>query len=324
MIITGRSNSLKVIERIKSSETSLPIFCTASHWNTEAILLAAKNIAEKYQIKNIPVAVAMTFNYDYMPQAQRITHTNNARLGFLSIMKHLQVLADDTGSPYYEIQVLPHLDHADPVRDKWALTEGTEYLASVMFDAQRYPLEENIELTTEYVKKYGNNILIEGIMDDLSVFQAHEKKSKTEGDDYPERVYDYMKKTKVDFLVADLGTEQQSQGVGKNVYLKERAQSIYKLMNDKKLVLHGTSCLSDEEITSLPGDGILRVNMWTRIAREAGLYAYDSLKSREDKIRMNDFDSIESYRYLMDSIEKAASVMEETMEALGYKNLRKN
>ena len=26
----------------------LPIFCTGSHWNTEAILLAAKNISEKY------------------------------------------------------------------------------------------------------------------------------------------------------------------------------------------------------------------------------------------------------------------------------------
>jgi len=33
-------------------------------------------------------------------------------------------------------------------------------------------------------------------------------------------LYDYMKTTGVDFLVADLGTEQQSQGVGKNVYLK--------------------------------------------------------------------------------------------------------
>ena len=138
----------------------------------------------------------MTFNYDYMPQARRITHTNNARLGFLSIMKHLRVLADDPDSPYHGVQVLPHLDHADPVRDKWALTEGTEYLASVMFDAQRYPLEENIDLTTEYVKKYGRNILIEGIMDDLSVFHAHEKINEDVTDDYPERADKYLKKQK--------------------------------------------------------------------------------------------------------------------------------
>ena len=132
---------------------------------------------------------------------------------------------------------------------------------------------------------------------------------------------EYIKKTKVDFLVADLGTEQQSDGVGKSVYLKERARNIRELINDRVLVLHGTSCLSDEEIGKLPGDGVLRVNMWTRIARETGLYAFDQLKNREDKIRNNDFNAIESHRYLMDSIEKAASIMEGIMESLGYADL---
>ena len=322
MIIKGRKKSLEVIDRIKSKNTSLPIFCTASHWNTEAILLAAKKTGEKYGIRNVPVAIAMTFNYDYMPQAQRITRTNDARLGFLSIMKHLEVLADDPGSPYYEVQVLPHLDHADPFRDKWALTEGIDFLASVMFDAQKYPLKENIELTTSYVKEFGDKVLIEGIMDELSVFHAHEKKAGPVVDDYPERAFNYIKKTKVDFLVADLGTEQQSQGVGKNIYLKERAIKIQALLNDRKLVLHGTSCLSDSQIRLLPGNGILRVNMWTRIAREAGLYAFNQLKNREDKIRINDFDSIESHQYLIDSIEKASSIMEGIMESLGYNNLK--
>ena len=322
MIITERNHALEVTERIKGSNTSLPIFCTGSHWNTEAILIAAKNIGKKYGLKNVPVAIAMTFNYEYMPQAQRITATNDARLGFISNMKHMQVLANDPASPYYGVQVLPHLDHADPVRDKWALTEGTEYLASVMFDAQRYPLKENIELTTEYVKNYKSKVLIEGIMDELSVFAAHEKQADTTIDDYHIRANDYMKKTGIDFLVADLGTEQQSDGVGKSVYLKERARNIRELINDRVLVLHGTSCLSNEEIGQLPGDGILRVNMWTRIARETGLYAIEQLKSREDKIKTNDFNAIESHRYMMDSIEKAASIMEGIMDSLGYGNLK--
>lgn len=321
MIITKRNLALDVTERIKSHNTSLPIFCTGSHWNTEAILLAAKNIGLKYGIQNVPVAIAMTFNYEYMPQAQRITATNDARLGFLSNMKHLQVLGNDPASPYYGVQILPHLDHADPVRDKWALTEGTKYLASVMLDAQRYSLKENIELTTEYVKKFGNIVLIEGIMDELSVFQTHEKLGSLVADDYHERALDYMKKTGADFLVADLGTEQQSDGVGKSVYLKERARNIREMINDRVLVLHGTSCLSDDEISQLPGDGILRVNMWTRIARETGQYAIDELKCREDKIRRNDFNAIESHQYLMDSIEKAASIMEGIMESLGYADL---
>lgn len=321
MIVKGRKKSQEVIESIKSKNTSLAVFCTASHWNTEAILLAAKIIGDKYRIRSVPIGIAMTFNYDYMPQAQRVTQTGNARLGFLSVIKHLQVLADDPGSPYYRVHVLPHLDHADPFRDKWALTEGTEFLASVMFDAQKYPLKENIELTKAYVKEYGENILIEGIMDGLNVFQAHKKKDSDTVDDYPERAYDYLKKTKVDFLVADLGTEQQSRGIGESRYLKERAINIYKLLNDRRLVLHGTSCLSDSEIKLLPNDGILRVNIWTRIVREAGLHAFNQLKNREDKIQNNDFDSIESYRYLMDSISKASYIMEVIMESLGYANL---
>ncbi len=322
MLITGRNNVEKVTERIKSCNTSLPIFCTGSHWNTEAILLAAKRIGEKYNIQKVPVAIAMTFNYEYMPQAQRITYTRDARLGFLSNIQHLKILSDDKGSPYYNVQVLPHLDHADPVRDRWALTDGTDYLASVMFDAQRYPVKKNVELTTAYVNEYKSKVFIEGIMDELSVFQAHEKQSDTTIDNYPERAFEYVKNTKVDYLVADLGTEQQSQGVGKSIYLKERARNIQKLFFDRILVLHGTSCLSDNEISSLPNDGILRVNMWTRIARDTGLYAFAKLKNRENLIRKNDFNAIESHQYLMDSIEKAASIMEGIMESLGYRNFK--
>lgn len=320
MIVTDRNSSTEIIERIKSQKVSLPIFCTGSHWNTEAILMAAKNIGEKYNIKNVPVAIAMTFNYVYMPQAQRVTHTNDARLGFISQMQHLMVLANDKKSPYNNVQVLPHLDHADPVRDKWALTEGTDYLATVMFDAQKYPLEENVKMTSDYVNTYKNKLMIEGIMDELSVSVSNKKQSH-DTDHYPERALKYINETGIDFLVADLGTEQQSDNIGKSIYLKKRAIEIRELVGDKILVLHGTSCLSDEEIATLPEDGILRVNMWTRIARESGLYAIDQLHRREEKIKANNFNAIESHQYLMDCTEKAALIMEEIMISLGYDKL---
>jgi fructose/tagatose bisphosphate aldolase len=320
MIVTDRKDSQKIIERIKSQKVSLPIFCTASYWNTEAILLAARNIGEKFNLKDVPVAIAMTYNYEYMPQAQRITYSKDPRLGFISILQHLRVLANDPKSPYYNIVVLPHLDHADPVRDRWALTEGTDYLASVMFDAQKYPLDENIKMTSDYVKKYKNKVMIEGIMDQLSVSVA-DKKHNSLIDNYPERAVDYIKNTGIDFLVADLGTEQQSNAVGKSVYLKKRAREIRQLVGDKILVLHGTSCLSGDEIATLPEDGILRVNMWTRIVRDAGLYAIDQLHKREEMIRMNNFNAIDSHQYLMDSTEKAAQIMEEIMISLGYAHL---
>ena len=191
----------------------------------KAILLAAKRIGEKYNLKHIPVALAMTFNYKYMPQAQRITYTRNSSLGFLSQMNHLRVLTNDPGSPYYNIQVLPHLDHADPIIDKWALSKGTDYLASVMFDAQKYPLSENLQMTQEYVRKYKSKIMIEGAMDELTVSEAHVKQDAVI-DNYPERAFDYFQKTGVYFLVADLGTEQQSKTIGKSKYLGNCARAI--------------------------------------------------------------------------------------------------
>jgi fructose/tagatose bisphosphate aldolase len=126
----------------------------------------------------------------------------------------------------------------------------------------------------------------------------------------------------VDFLVADLGTEQQSSSMGKCEYLSDRARELTMNLGKAMLVLHGTSCLSNDQIASLPKDGIVRVNMWTRIARESGQYAAQKLVERMDQIMNGDFESSESRQYIFDSIEKAADIMEETLELLGYINLR--
>jgi fructose/tagatose bisphosphate aldolase len=258
----------------------------------------------------------MTFNYKHMPQACRITYGKNPKEGFLSNLSHLNILCGSDSSTYSNVVVLPHLDHADPHRDVWALTEGSKYLASAMFDAQTYDFAYNISMTADYVRNYGKDILIEGIMEQLTVEGA--AKASKHDDTYVEKAVDYLSKTGIDFLVADLGTEQQSSEAGHCVYLQERAQKLTVALGRPMLVMHGTSCLNDEQMSSLASDGIIRVNMWTRIAREAGLYAAEKL---EERIGHPDFDAVESHQYLMDSIEKAAEIMENTLEILGYANL---
>ena len=317
-IVTARKESLKVVDRVIENNASMAIFCTASHWNTEAILLAAKKLCDKYQIESVPLAIAMTFNYPYMPQAQRITHSKNAKLGFQSIMEYLHLLCNSTDSPYHNIYVLPHLDHADPERDGWALTEGTKYLSSAMFDAQRYPSERNMSMTRDYVGKYGKNIMVEGIMEELVVADKHAKSENSPADGYLEKAAAYVKTTGIDFLVADLGTEQQASSSSAK-YLKERAKGLTSTLGRKMLVLHGTSSLNKEQMVSLPGDGVVRVNMWTKIAREAGLYAAGNLIKRSETFAGN-FESVESNRYLMDSIDKASDMMLEILETLNYAN----
>lgn len=316
-IIKGRNNARAVIDEVIERKASMPIFCTASHWNTEAILLAGKKFCDKYDIESIPLSVAMTFNYHYMPQSQRVTHAAISKLGFISCMEHLRVLCDTPDSPYARIKVLPHLDHADPTNDLWALTTGSEYLTSAMFDAQTYPAHENIKLTSEYVQTYGKKLLVEGIIEELPVADKHAKGGNVI-DNYPEKAANYVARTNVDFLVADLGTEQQSSGSSCH-YLQERALEVTRQLGKPMLVLHGTSSLSPDEIANLPNDGVVRVNMWTKIAREAGQYAASNLFRRAPELYSNDFEAAESHQYLMDSIDKASDMMLDVIEKLNFK-----
>jgi hypothetical protein len=71
----------------------------------------------------------------------------------------------------------------------------------------------------------------------------------------------------------------------------------------------------------LPSDGIIRVNMWTRIVREAGQAAANRLFTRRDGIAVGDFEATESRGYLYDSIEAAAAIMVDVMDAIGYPRL---
>lgn len=319
-VITQRKQSQSIIAQSIENGVAMAIFCTASHWNTEAILLAAKKLCDKYQIESVPLAIAMTFNYPYMPQAQRVTHTQNPKLGFLSVMEHLHLLASDRDSPYHRIAVLPHLDHADPERDQWALTEGTKYLASAMFDAQRYPAAQNLTMTRDYVKAHGKSIMIEGIMEELTVADKHLKHDAAPVDDYAAKAAQYVKATDIDFLVADLGTEQQSANSGSVKYLQARARDLTATLGRKMLVLHGTSSLNCNQMSSLADDGVVRVNMWTKIAREAGKYAAGNLFKRAESLYGGDFEAAESKHYLMDSIDKASDMMLEILETLNYQN----
>lgn len=317
-IITERNASLKVFEKAAERGTSIGIFCTASYWNTEAILMAAQRISEKYQIEQVPVVVATTFTYPHMPQCERFLHCGDAKAGILSHFGYLNAVAGSKYSPYKNVAVLPHLDHANPVRDRWALTCALDYFSSVMFDAQLYPFEENMALTEEYVKNYGKDVLVEGILESLNVSDGA---VSTHIDNYCENAVKYVKNTGVDFAVADLGTEQQSTSIGKAKYDKERARELTAALGRKMLVLHGTSCLANEQTRGLASDGVVRVNMWTRIAREAGQYAAEKLAQRMDKIQAGDFNSTESMAYIRDNTEKAADIMEEMMELFGYANL---
>ena len=317
-LVTRRDQALEITKVFRERGASMAIFCTASHWNTEAILLAGQRLAERHHLALVPLAVAMTFTYPHMPQAERMTYSRHARAGFLSNVAHLRALCDGPDTPYNRVVVLPHLDHADPKRDRWALVEGLPHLATVMFDAQKYPFDDNRAWTRDYVAAYGDQVMVEGIIEELSVAgRAH----AVHQDSYVEKAVAYVRETGVDLLVADLGTEQQSDRVGEVRYLKERAQALTASLGEARLVMHGTSSLNPDQMAGLAEDGVIRVNMWSRIVRDAGQHAARQVIARSAAIEAGDFEAAESRQYLDDSIEAAADVMVAVMETLGYPHL---
>jgi fructose/tagatose bisphosphate aldolase len=299
--ISDRDKAGSLIADAAGKGVSVALFCTGSFWNTEAILLAADRFAKAHGIRQIPVVVAMTSNYSHMQQARRITRNGDAKIGLRATLEYCRSLCEGPYAPYSNVAAMAHLDHADPAVDTWALTECTDLLSSVMFDAQVYPYEENLKMTSDYVKKYGDRVLVEGIVEGLAVGDGTQSR---QNDDYVDKAVNFVRATGVDFLVADLGTEQQSTGTAA-VYLKDRAQALTQELGRSMLVLHGVSSLKDEDIQGFAEDGVVRVNMWTRIVRESGQYAAKRLIERYAKIEANDFEATEAMAYINDNIDEA-------------------
>ena len=128
-------------------------------------------------------------------------------------------------------------------------------------------------------------------MEELTVSAMHEGRGDTAEDAYPALAAEYVRETGIDFLVADLGTEQQSATSGNVRYLRGR---------------------------------VVRVNMWTKIAREAGKFAAFRLFEHAENICGNEFEAIESKQYLYDSIDKASEMMLEVLETLNYANFARS
>ena len=318
-LITDRAMVEGIMQDASRDKVSIALFCSASPWNNEAILMAAQNYGKKHGIKHVPVIVGMTGSYTHMPQCKRVTHSHDLKAGFMSIIKSLEALTGAKDSPYYDVLVMPQLDHGDPERDKWIFEYGIEYLAGVMYDCQRFSFEENIAMTKKYVKEFGGRVMVESAMETLAVGDGT-KASAVKDEHYVDMAKDYVKETGCDFLVADLGTEQQSTGTDAK-YLKDRAKMLTAALGRDMLVLHGVSSLKPDQIQGLADDGVVKVNMWTRIVREAGIEAAAKLAARKADMEKGVFDACDPQTFINDVTDKAVAIMEEHLDYFNYGNM---
>ncbi len=276
-LIRGRESVLQVYADAASRGWVVPSFCSENLTTTEAILSAALEHGEKLGKPDLPVTLAITNNYPHRRQSVNYTHTRNWLIGLRLFLADIEALTSP-GSPFERLNVMTHLDHIQPNEDAELLAGDLSAYSSIMYDASAGPMERNIELTSEFVRTHGRDIVIEGACDEIVDATGTERSDLTT----PERAEHYLSSTGVDFIVANLGTEHRASAADL-CYHGDLARRISQRVGPR-LVLHGCSSVPVDQVASLFSDGVAKVNIWTAMERDSSPALLEAMVAHASKV----------------------------------------
>lgn len=276
-LITDRNAVLNIYARAAERGWVVPTFCAENLTTMEAILAAAKDYADRIGIPDIPVAIAITNLYSHRSQTLNYTLIGDWRIGLKLWMADLRVLTD-YDSPFAKLSVMSHLDHVQPDLDAELLKWDLRSFSSIMFDASALPFDENINITARFVEEHGSEIVVEGACDEIVDAGGNEVSNLTT----PENAERYMHETGVDFIVANLGTEHRASAKDLE-YHGDLARQIKERVGPK-IVLHGTSSVTNDQVRNLFSDGVCKVNIWTALERDSAPVLLEDLVINAAKV----------------------------------------
>ncbi|MCY3017468.1 MAG: class II fructose-bisphosphate aldolase [Planctomycetota bacterium] len=243
---------------------ALPVFCAEDRETLEAILASALELGREIGVEDLPIVPAWTCRYPPRAQMKLLTACGDPVLGTHLMFADLQAFTGPDG-PYRRLRVLPHLDHAFPWLDGDVLLDFADRFASVMCDASERPFDENVRLTARYVEQVKGRVVVEGAVDEIYSAASQQQQNAPTSVAQAAR---FLKETGVDLLVPNVGTEHRATSEQAH-YLPERAREI-SAATGKILCLHGTSSLQHSELGRLPGDGFVKINIFTTLAVHGG------------------------------------------------------
>jgi len=262
-IIRDYSQVKEIYQEAGEKEIALPVFCCEDRETLEAILAAAYEVGQEIGNKTIPIIPAWTGRYHVRSQASYVSAVGDPMLGCRLMFSDIATFMGEN-SPYRNLRVLPHLDHASPWDNDDILMTFADDFASVMCDASEKNFEENIHLTAEYVNKVRGRVVIEGAVDEISSTEGGAREKKTT----VEEAVRFVNETGVDIIVPNLGTEHRSTEASAH-YDSELARQITAAVG-KIICLHGSSSVKKEDLPKLPRDGVIKINLYTGLAYAAG------------------------------------------------------
>lgn len=263
-LITEYQEVKDIYQEAASLGVAIPVFCAEDRETLEAILAAGLEFGREMNVKNLPMVPAWTSRYPGRGQMQLVTACGDPVIGTKLMFSDLRIFTGE-GSLYQNLRVMPHLDHAFPWLDKDILYGYLGQFASVMFDASEKSFKENMELTAEYVEKVRGRVVVEGAVDEI--WEAGQSKQKNYLTTV-QQAQEFVSKTGVDFIVPNVGTEHRLTSGNVN-YNSEQARRISAAVG-KILCLHGTSSVKPDDLSRLPEDGFVKVNIYTAIAVAGG------------------------------------------------------
>jgi fructose/tagatose bisphosphate aldolase len=297
-IIKDGEQAREILNGIVDSGKSIPCFCTESVYTTEAIFAGTR----AYKMasgtgRNMPMIIAFTASYEDRQQLKNYTGLKDFREGLIAVRSDIERLARKDG-PYHDLDVIVHLDHAQPGEDDWIIEENGDFISSVMWDCSKYSMDDNIAKVKDFVAKFRHKFIVEGAVDEIYNYNADNATQEVIDEiTDPETAEKYYHETGVDLMVANLGTEHR-RTEGTVTYHGKEARMISDLVG-RRLVLHGSSSLKEEELENLAGDGIVKVNLWGNLESLPGKALVTSLiKELEHQLSKEQAEKLVSSGYL--------------------------
>ncbi len=248
----------------QEKNVALAGFCLETPREMEAILRATVEMARDYGVKNPPAILSITGNYKPRGQFKLYTGVPDPKVGWRTLLADVEALLSE-GSPYQDVRAMLHYDHFQPGLDDEMLDLVLDKMATIMYDCSFLPLEENIERTARFVEKTKNLVRVEGAVDEIYEAGSAEIKNVHTS---PEQAEKFVRATGAFLIVPNVGTEHRSTKEEAK-YNSARARQISQRVG-KILVLHGSSSLFDSDLPKLKEDGVIKVNIWTILARMGG------------------------------------------------------
>ncbi len=204
-------------------------------------------------------------------------NSKDIKVGAKLISAMVKILAEQ----YKMSGVGLHIDHATPnYFDFVVYCIENDLVSSVMIDASKESLTENIRISSEMVKiAHKHGVIVEG---EIGYIKGSEDEivSETELYTQPEEALEYVTKTNVDLFAASVGTNH---GVSKGHKLTLKTDLIKQIddlliANNKEtgIVLHGASGLTRQQHVDVIKNGVVKINKDTQYQMDtaAAVQAY--------------------------------------------------